>query len=359
MTGEAPAIAEAAPLHPAGLRQCWHPVAYGHQVGATPRAVTLLEEPLALWRDGSRRLHTFHDRCAHRGTALSLGGVAGDEIVCPSHGWRYRGDGTCTHIPASGPAGIPARARAETYRCLERYGIAWVALEEPRWPLPEVPELDDGAWRTVMAGPFPWRCDASRQVENFTDFGHFAFVHTGLLGDPAKPAVAPHDVRVDGAVLHYAYGRPDQPNTDAFPVFADQGRKDETRRTRYALHLPYTIVERIDWGGRDGMVYFFASQPAARDRCVGYCLVARNYNLDQPDRVLQEFERVIFEQDQRVVESQRPERVPFDLAEELHLKFDAVAIAYRRAMAAHGLGTIVRPSAHCADGRGARTEESR
>jgi len=33
-----------------------------------------------------------------------------------------------------------------------------------------------------------------------------------------------------------------------------------------------------------------------------------------------------------VVESQRPERVPFDLAAELHLTFDAVAVAYRRAM---------------------------
>jgi len=265
--------------------------------------------------------------------------VDGDEIVCPAHGWRYRADGACTRIPTlTDPVEAPARAEVRSYRCAERYGIVWVAFEEPRWPLPDVPELDDPGWRTVLTGPFPWRCDASRQVENFTDFGHFAFVHPGLLGDPSKPAVAPHEVRVDGHVLRYAYGRPDQVNTEAFPVFTDQPRKGETRRTRYALHLPYTIVEHIDWGGRDGMVYFFASQPVARDRCVGYCLVARNYNLDQPDRVLQEFERVIFEQDQRVVESQRPALVPFDLAEELHLRFDAVAIAYRRAMAAHRLG---------------------
>ena len=85
------------------------------------------------------------------------------------------------------------------------------------------------------------------------------------------------------------------------------------------------------------MVYFFASQPAAADRCEGYCLIARNYNLEQPDSVLQEFENVIFGQDQRVVESQRPERVPFDLASELHLRFDAVAVAYRRAMRDQGL----------------------
>jgi len=110
-----------------------------------------------------------------------------------------------------------------------------------------------------------------------------------------------------------------------------------TRRTRYALDLPYTIVEHIDWGGRDGMVYFFASQPVSANRCVGCCLVARNYNLDQPDEIMQEFERTVFGQDQRIVESQRPEQVPFDLAAELHLIFDAVAVAYRRAMRANGL----------------------
>jgi hypothetical protein len=53
--------------------------------------------------------------------------------------------------------------------------------------------------------------------------------------------------------------------------------------------------------------------------------------------VLVEFENVIFGQDQRVVESQRPEQVPFDLAAELHLRFDAVAVAYRRAMREQGL----------------------
>ena len=56
------------------------------------------------------------------------------------------------------------------------------------------------------------------------------------------------------------------------------------------------------------------------------------YNFDEPDTVLQEFEKVIFDQDKRIVESQRPIQVPFDLSEELHLKFDTVAMNYRRAM---------------------------
>ena len=304
-----------------------------------PRATTLLDEPLVLWRDRRAGVHAFRDVCVHRGTALSLGCVEGDELVCAYHGWRYAGDGACTTIPQlADPTRVPARARAVAYPVTEHCGIVWVALEPPRWPIPDVPELAQPGWRAVRTGPFAWACDASRQIENFTDFGHFAFVHAGLLGTASDAVVAPHEVSVDGHVLHYAYGRPDAPNTETFPVFAPEERKDSTRRTRYAVHLPYTIVEHIDWGGRDRLVYVFASQPVSSDRCVGYCVVARNYNLEQEDTVMQAFERTIFAQDQRVVESQRPDRVPFDLAAELHLTFDAVAVAYRRAMRAHGLG---------------------
>ncbi|MBM3219410.1 MAG: Rieske 2Fe-2S domain-containing protein [Candidatus Rokubacteria bacterium] len=169
----------------AALRACWHPVAYGADVGAAPRATTLLGEPLALWRDSRGAAHAFRDVCVHRGTALSLGGVEGDEIVRAYHGWRYRSDGARTAIPQlADPTRVPARARAVVDPVQERYGVVWVALASPRWPIPDVPEPEDAAWRTVRTGPFAWACDASRQVETFTDFGHFAFVRAGLLGDP-------------------------------------------------------------------------------------------------------------------------------------------------------------------------------
>jgi vanillate O-demethylase monooxygenase subunit len=327
-----------APDRRTALRRCWHPVAYAVDVGDAPRAATLLGERLALWRDGTGGVRAFKDLCVHRGTALSLGTVQNGELVCAYHGWRYGGDGRCTAIPQlADPSRVPARARAVAYRTEERYGIVWVALDEPRWPLPDVPELSDEAWRTVATGPFAWRANASRQVENFTDFGHFAFVHEGLLGDPREAVVAAHEVTRDGHVLRYDYVRPDAPNTGDFPVFADAAKKAPRRRTRYALHLPFTIVEWIDWGGAEGMVYFFASQPVADEECIGYCLVARNYAGEQGDDVMREFERVIFAQDQRVVESQRPAEVPVDLAAELHLTFDAVAVAYRKALSVEGL----------------------
>jgi phenylpropionate dioxygenase-like ring-hydroxylating dioxygenase large terminal subunit len=215
----------------------------------------------------------------------------------------------------------------------------WVALDEPRWPLPEVPEIEGGGWMVVTAGPYSWACDASRQLENFTDFGHFPWVHPGLLGDPTRPVVPEHTVETDGHVLRYQVVRPEAPNSDDFPVFGNEETKQPMRRSRYELHLPYTIVLRLGWGGEKGMLYFFASQPIDESHCSGYVVMARNYDHDQSPTVLQDFEDTIFNQDKVVVESQRPEQVPFDLADELHLKFDAVAVAYRRAMRAQGLAT--------------------
>ncbi len=321
------------------LRNCWHPVAYAHEVAADrPHGVTLLGEPLVLWRDAGGHMRVLRDACIHRGTALSIGRVEAGELVCAYHGWRYDASGRCTHIPQlAEPGRVPPKAKVDCFRAQEMHGLVWVALEAPRWPVPEIPEFSDPEWKVVRTGPFAWHCDASRQLENFTDFGHFAFVHPGLLGDPAKPVVAPYEVEIDGHMVRYRYGRPDQENTDDFPVFTDAERKDALRRTRYAIHLPFTLVEHIDWGGRDGMVYLFASQPVDEDHCIGYCLVARNYNFDQPDAVMQEFERTIFSQDQRIVESQRPAVVPFNARAELHLKFDAVAMHYRRATREQGL----------------------
>jgi vanillate O-demethylase monooxygenase subunit len=299
----------------------------------------LLGEDLVIWRDSTGTPHALRDLCIHRGTALSLGRVVGDRIMCPYHGWQYASDGVCTHIPQlEDPTKVPGKARVQAFTTLERYGHIWVALEAPaRYELPDIPELDDPDWVVVQAGPYAWNADASRQLENFTDFGHFPWVHPGLLGDPARPVVPDYSVTIDDHILRYDIVRPEAPNSDDFPVFGNEATEAPTRRSRYQLHLPYTILLRLGWGGEKGMVYFFASQPIDEDHCAGYVTIARNYDREQPASVLQDFEDTIFNQDQVVVESQRPERVPFDLAAEMHLKFDNVAINYRKAMREQGL----------------------
>ena len=285
----------------AALRRCWHPVAYAHALTDAPLRVRLLGENLVLWRDSGGTAHALRDLCIHRGTALSLGRVVGDRIMCPYHGWQYGGDGVCTLIPQlEDPTNMPGKARVDAFTCQERYGLMWVAMEAPRYALPDIPEFDDRDWVVVRAGPYAWNCDASRQLENFTDFGHFPWVHPGLLGDPVAAGRARlHASTIDDHVLRYDIVRPEAPNSDDFPVFGNETTEAPERRSRYQLHLPYTILLRLGWGGEKGMVYFFASQPVDEDHCVGYVTIARNYDREQPDSVLQDFEDTIFNQDQR------------------------------------------------------------
>ena len=296
-----------------------------------------MDQAIVVWRDSTGQVHAMKDLCVHRGTALSLGWVKNDCLVCPYHAWEYNKKGDCVLIPQAPNTPIPKKAKTPVYFCQERYGIIWVALKAPVYPLPEIKQFEQKNWKFVHTGPFDWKSDASRQLENFTDFGHFPWVHPGLLGDPDRPVVPECKVETKGHVLYYAIERPESTNSEEFPIFGNEEKQSPSRQSQYELHLPYTISLSIGWGGEKGMVYLFVSQPISANKCRGYCVIGRNYDLNTTDKTYQDFEEVIFGQDQRIVESQRPEQVPFDFTEELHLKFDAVAMHYRRAMKKEGL----------------------
>ena len=325
--------------HPA-LRSCWHPVAYSAELGDRPVPADLLDEPLVLWRDSSGTAHAFSDLCVHRGTALSLGTVEGDEIVCPYHGWRYGDDRRVHRDPAARRPDARAGQGAHHAVPLRRSatGSSGSRSRNRAGRCRTSPSSRSAAGQTVTCGPYRWACDASRQVENFTDFGHFPFVHPGLLGDPERPVVPSTTCATEGHVLHYEIVRPEAPNTDDFPVFANERRERPSAGAATSCTCRTRSCCGSAGAARRGCSTSSPRQPVgARTSAAGSSRIGRNYNLDQPDQVLRDFEDVIFDQDQRIVESQRPERVPFDLADELHLKFDAVAVAYRRAMRTQGL----------------------
>ena len=324
----------------AALKACWHPVGYAHELADAPIRRRLLGEDLVLWRDSQGTAHALRDLCIHRGTALSLGRVVGDRLMCPYHGWQYGGDGVCKLIPQlADPTQHPrqgAGRRLHLRRALrdDVGGDGGAALRAPGDPRVRRPATGSSS----RTGPYAWNSDASRQLENFTDFGHFPWVHPGLLGDPERPVVPGlHGARPTGTSCATTSSAPRRRTATTSRCSATRPRSRPSAAARYQLHLPYTILLRLGWGGEKGMVYFFSSQPVDEDHCIGYVTIARNYDREQPDSVLQDFEDTIFNQDRLVVESQRPERVPFDLAAEMHLKFDAVAINYRKAMREQGL----------------------
>jgi phenylpropionate dioxygenase-like ring-hydroxylating dioxygenase large terminal subunit len=58
--------------------------------------------------------------------------------------------------------------------------------------------------------------------------------------------------------------------------------------------------------------------------------VAINFGADLTEAQIQARQDLIFGQDRRIVESQRPERIPLDLHAELHVRSDKLAVEYRK-----------------------------
>src|ERR1700729_1203759 len=60
----------------------------------------LLNEPILFGRDNAGKAFALRDICPHRAMPLSFGRFDGREVECCYHGWRFNGEGACTHIPA-------------------------------------------------------------------------------------------------------------------------------------------------------------------------------------------------------------------------------------------------------------------
>jgi vanillate O-demethylase monooxygenase subunit len=307
------------------LRHFWHAAMYAGDLGDRPEAIELLDEKLVVVRLGGE-VRCFPDLCMHRGTALSLGCVEGDQLRCAYHGWTYGPDGVCTSIPARFGTMIPKRARLHSYPVLEQGGMIWVCLEDqPVFPAPVFPEFDDPSFGIIeQAVQPPWMCSSARRIENYVDFAHFAWVHDGILGSRDRPEVYDHEVwRDEDGILRFDY-----------PQFTEPDESGSIRNIAltYRITMPFTVwVERRMPDG-SSFVLFFTASPISRKSCNSLTLMARNYDLtEEEDRRNLELNEFINAQDRPIVESQRPEELPVDLTEELHIRsVDKVSVEYRR-----------------------------
>jgi vanillate O-demethylase monooxygenase subunit len=207
--------------------------------------------------------------------------------------------------------------------------------DEPA-PLIKYPEYEMEDHRTIICGAYEVKANAPRIIENFLDVSHLMFVHEGMLGDADHAEVVNYDVNfVDGRFI-----------TSKIPVFqpnADGRSKGGYSNYVYEILSP-TIARftKTTDGSDEEFTILVAVNQEDQERCKVFMLLTRNYDLDQPDEPFREFQDIIFYQDLDVVESQKPELLPLDLQAEMHLKSDALTIAYRRWLDELGIenGTI-------------------
>lgn len=307
----------------------WHVVAESAGVkSGEVRAARLLGQDLMIWRSNAG-LCAWQDLCLHRGAKLSGGRVEHECLVCPYHGWNYNAAGQCVRIPAHPFMTPPVRARTTSYRITEKYGLIWVCLGAPKTDVPCFTEWDDASFRKVLAGPYLFKAQGPRIVENFLDVGHFPFVHAGFLGDPSHTEVADYEVETnaDGIVARdIGVWQPDPDGT---------GQSAEVKYT-YRVLRPLTAYFEKSY--QDQRFSIFSVVTPVDDReSLAWLIMAINYAPETSDEELRNFQDIISRQDIPIVESQRPELLPLDLQAELHLRSDRTAIAYRKWLAKIGL----------------------
>lgn len=322
-------MTESTALNDPVLLNEWMAVAESKDI-VDPTKVFVLGHELVLWRD-SKGIRAFKNLCIHRGTALSLGSVQNDELICPYHGWRYDGAGQCTHIPAQPDLPIPTKARAFNYHCQEKYGLVWVCLGEPSQDVPSFLEADDASYHTIVCGPYVVNAEAPRIIENFLDVSHLMWVHEGFLGVPEHATIPEYHVHEKDGTLVSDTIRVFQPDPD--------GRgKDVNNDYIYSALRPMTVkFTKTDDQGSDAFAIMLHTTPLAYRQTKAYAVLTRNYGFDMDDQLFRDFQDKIFSQDETILLSQRPEELPLDLAAELHIKSDRLAIAYRKWLADLGV----------------------
>lgn len=141
----------------------------------------LFGEKLVLWRSESGKLAISHAVCPHLGSDLGrLGKVAGEELQCFSHGYRYNGDGDCV---GTGNKSLPCRHKNVLNQLpvheVGGFILAWYDARglAPTWKIPEQAFDDAGTTVNYVRSDFEFEVPVETLNEDNFDVGHLYTWH--------------------------------------------------------------------------------------------------------------------------------------------------------------------------------------
>jgi len=344
--------------HP-GLRRGWLPIAWSHEVDEAPRRFWLLGEPYVALRNAQGPT-VLPDRCPHRLAPLSAGTMVDGQLRCAYHGWCFDGAGRCVAIPSLGanPA-IPKKAHlAPPFGVQERYGILFVALDEPVAPLIDLPVSGDPATRRPTAKDFGGRFGAALLIDNQLDASHFAFVHTGTFGHDSATEIPPYEVLHDpdgwgfSVTMTVAITAGNDPG-----VAAGLRSLDQHRTMTYRYRAPFQLaldLEYSEMGGSNRIAFF--AQPERDDQARMFSVSV----LDQPGGFTDEefaarqaFENLVGEEDRRIQGAFDVLALPLAPDQECPVRADRASVAFRRILSNLAALAATTPSGPAPAGSGA------
>ncbi len=280
------------------------------------------------------RLLALADRCPHRLAPLSLGTVCGRELQCGYHGWRFNADGLCVAIPAINPTDhISPRAHPRRpWGIQERYGLVWLAPEEPLCPLPEFGEWERGGFDTILTTIRRTPVSAGLLVDNFLDASHFPFVHKRTFGDERAAIVVDDGIETDGWFVRTQFSTWYRNFDDPLVTTGDHDAvqpqdllKQGSASLSVYLRLYFPVTKAT-------LAILFCCTPETAEQTRIYKLVARNDTDGDSYRIAQTIidEDLILDEDLSILERYTGMETHLDQRVEVHTKGDRLSLAWRR-----------------------------
>jgi phenylpropionate dioxygenase-like ring-hydroxylating dioxygenase large terminal subunit len=313
----------------------WYPVGRAADITEKPSNIRLLGLSFVAWRDSRGAAHVLADTCVHRGGSLSKGLVKDDCIACPYHGWRFDGDGKCTHIPSLGQgAKIPPRAKVDAYPVQEKYGLVFAFLgdlpEAERPPLYEIPEWGQPGWRATECAILDVDVYFERSMENGLDPAHNEFVHPSQGAPGLEPDYLKHGLNLVnsdwGTKFMVAFDEKAHQQSDLSGLRASK----KGVRAGSGHHGPNHLQTWINFSATNAFHQYFFEAPIDEAHTRIYFINTRNCMLDEWfDSKANEANLKVAHEDIAVLTHLNPIRTPESNVKEILLPTDQAVVTYR------------------------------
>jgi len=320
--------------HPV-FRRFWYPTLALSALAQGPQPFTLLGQKLVLWLDAQAQPVAFHDKCPHRGVALSMDSkIVDGALRCGYHGWRFGPTGQVVEIPQQpGQSTAGHRRCATSARVQARYGYAWVCLDEPLADIPVLPHTADPAFRQVFEIDEPWNVNMFRIVENALDIAHVSYVHTGTFGSESKPVFTRLEIIDEPEVLGFRcnFGVVNPPEQQKNLGIA---AGETVRRQRIQTWMPGAFNIHITYP--NGLIHSICgfATPIADNRVQRIQFAYRNdTEADAPAENVAAFDRRVQGEDKRLLETMEAD-FPLSPHAEAQMAMDRAGLMLRQRLVA-------------------------
>ncbi len=173
----------------------WFIACAASELRSEPRAETIQNVRIVLFRDAQGKPAALLDRCPHRNVPLSGGRVRIPDgtLECPYHGWRFDREGSCRAVPSLVGCDQAKSRNVVAFPVLEQDGWIWVystPFHDIGEPMPEKRPYRfsflDAEGYTSVQHTVVAESTMYSAIENALDVPHTAFLHRGLFREESR-----------------------------------------------------------------------------------------------------------------------------------------------------------------------------